>query len=149
MRERKMQRNGLSLCAVYARIKRDLFTSNCLQSLYPIWKGTKVCVCVWRWQSYCFPGVGLCMHIQYATVRFCTVYAVPGCLQKHRHIESPERPWDISETHLHYLIFSQEMAGYFLQLCTETRASGRFFDGKDLDNRWMSALNLIIDSDGK
>lgn len=51
-RERWRER-GLSPCTVYATIKRDLFTSRCLQSSYTTWKGTEsVSAC--RLQPHCF-----------------------------------------------------------------------------------------------
>ena len=106
-------------------------------------KGTvSVSVSVCGQRSHCHSS---CMFVHEAHSMFVSICehhwhkqstTVPGFELKHRHTESPERPRDISETHLHYLIFSQEMAADFLQLCTKTKASGCKWDGKEhLDNR--------------
>lgn len=82
-------------------------------------------VCAWTFSVKCYGG--------HNTKQSCLVFHF---LQKADMVS--HKPYDILETHLHYLIFSQEVAQYFLQCCTETQASGWNFNGKEHpDNRWL------------
>lgn len=131
--ESAMERKGLSRRTVYTTTKRDGFTSPCLLGFY-IWKGTES-VSVWVWQSHCFSRCTF-VRVHTACLRVsaritCTNGPIQPLIfckknkktkETHRRSESPERPWDIWGTHLHYLIFSQEMAQYFSTVVCRDRS---------------------------
>lgn len=58
---------------------------------------------------------------------------------------------EISQRHIFVFRSSfRKWLDYFLQLCTDIKASGWDLNRKEhLYNRWLSTLNLIIGSDGK
>lgn len=80
--------------------------------------GVRLCACIRR-VCGC-PLASLAQTVQYS-LWFSVKKKTPK-KKPHRRSESPERPWDIWGTHLHYLIFSQEMARYFSTVVCRDRS---------------------------
>lgn len=135
----------LSLCTTLRCSKGRSVYLSLHAELVENMKRSRLCMCGWK---SLFPPT--CLFA--STLNMCPCWnhlskqarPVVDFLQNHRLQWVTWKPRiNINEAHLRYLICSQEMAWYVLQLCMKTRASGWDLDGKQpFHNRWLSAFKL-------